>query len=145
MRIASERQISTYPAGLESLETLPPVHSEQIPTSMLYTMLPSIIRNRIPKLPSIRSSVSDFHGRPNHVRSISMSAQDSGSETPPPTYTSRQGSVTPDRWSAAMTDTEESDDTSTYDRPISSSSALPVFTSSGTENGINGKYANQGN
>lgn len=106
-------------------------------------MFPSIIQNRIPKLPSIRRSVSDFRSRPNHTRTISVSAQNSRSETPP-TYTSKQGSIMPNGWSTAMTDAEESNDASTYDRPISSGSALPVFNSSETESGINWKYANQG-
>jgi hypothetical protein len=144
MRIASEGQIATHPTSLESLETLHSVYSEQALTSTLYTMLPSIIQNRIPKLPSIRRSVSDFRSRPNHTRTINMSAQNSRSKTPPPTYTSRQGSVTPNGWSTIMTDAEESNDASTYDRPISSSSTLPVFNSSETESGINWKYANQG-
>ena len=144
MRIASEGQIATHPTGLESLETLHSVHREQAPTSTLYTMLPSIIQNRIPKLPSIRRSVSDFHGRSNHARTTSMSTQNSGSETPSPTYTSRQGSATPNGWLTSMMDVEESNDASTYDRPISSSSTLPVFNSSETESGINWKYANQG-
>jgi hypothetical protein len=144
MRIASEGQIATHPTGLESLEALHFVHSEQAPTSTLYTMLPSIIQNRIPKLPSIRRSVSDFRGRSNHARTISTSAQNSGSETLPPTYTSRQGSVTSNGWSTAVTDAEESNDASTYGRPISSSSTLPVFNSSETESSINWKYANQG-
>ena len=144
MRIASEGQIATHPTCLEGLETLYSVHSEQAPTSTWYTMLPSIIQNRMPKLLSIRRSVNDSRGHPNHTRTISMSAQNSGSETPPPTYTSRQESVTPNGWSTAITDAEESNDASTYDRPISSSSTLPVFNSSETESGINWKYANQG-
>ena len=144
MRIASEGQIATHPTGSESLETLHSVHREQAPTSTLYTMLPSIIQNRIPKLPSIRRSVSGFHGRSNYARTTSMSAQNNGSETPSPTYTSKQGSVTPNGWLTSMMDVEESNDASTYDRPISSSSTLPVFNSSETESGINWKYANQG-
>ncbi|OCL03031.1 hypothetical protein AOQ84DRAFT_442991 [Glonium stellatum] len=144
MRIASETQLSSHPTGLENLETLPHVRGEQVPTSMLYALLPSIIQNRIPRLPSIRRSVNDFRDRLNHARSLSTSAQESGLETPPPTYMSRQGSVTPNRWSTVMTDTEESDDTSAYGRPISSGSTLPVSTTSEAESGINWKYANQG-
>lgn len=76
-----------------------------------------------------------------------MSAESTGSVTPPPRYTSRQGSVALNRYSIGTTDGEESDfrdDASMYEQSVPSSSALPIFASSETESGISWKYANQG-
>ena len=131
--------------------------------SMLYNILPAVVQNRLPQLPSIRRSISSIReigSRAMHTKSksiIDTDSESSGSETPPPTYTSRRTS----RWgsdgnvdnriSMMSTDTEEmdyrdgrdvGDDVS--DRPMSSMSTPPPFTVSESLTGINWKYANQG-
>lgn len=81
-------------------------------TSMLYNVLPMVVQSRIPSLPSLRRSVSQFrtHGA-QHRKSSSSSSEDEMQRpvTPPPEYRSREGSGsnTPIRQpSLAMTSVE---------------------------------------
>src|SRR6187455_1190408 len=62
-----------------------------IPPSILYTILPSILQARLPTLASFRHSVADFRAGRNHVRDQSDSQ--THPETPPPLYTSRRESI----------------------------------------------------
>lgn len=115
--------------------------------SMLYSMLPAAVQTRIPTLPSLRRSVSDFRGRNAHIQATSTVAI-AVPETPPPSYRSRQGSATPDRNSietSSASDTDESD----YQDDVSERSRLvsatpPPFPTSESQTGVNWKYANQG-
>ncbi|KAF2493403.1 hypothetical protein BU16DRAFT_465241 [Lophium mytilinum] len=114
-------------------------------TSLVYGMLPTLVQSRIPRFSSLRRSVNDFRGRPDHARSSSESAWTSGSETPPPRYSSRQEIRVSDRISAFTADASESEaETSAYERPVSSSSTPPAFGLSEQQSGVNWKYANQG-
>lgn len=121
---------------------------KDIRPSMIYSILPAVVQNRIPALPSIRRSIVDLRGRAVHVKSASTSSEMSAPATPPPSYTSRpaSGIIAPNRESAASSDTEEleiRDDI--FERPESSRSSLPPpFPLSEIETGINWKYANQG-
>lgn len=148
--MAARRRILTRISDLEAFDKPISNFHEQIPSSMLYTMLPALIRNRIPRLHSIRQTVSDLKGRNSHVRSISAPAMGSIPETPPlSSYGSRQGSIAPNRDSMLSTDTtvvdfELQEDTTTYERPTSSGSNVPLFTLSEDKSGVNWKYANQG-
>ncbi|KAF2812354.1 uncharacterized protein BDZ99DRAFT_383996 [Mytilinidion resinicola] len=114
-------------------------------TSLVYGMLPTLVQSRMPRFSSLRRSVNDFRGRPDHTRSSSENAWSSGSDTPPPRYSSRQESRVSDRIPAFTADASDSDlDTSTtYERPVSSSSTPPAFTLAERESGVNWKYANQ--
>lgn len=114
--------------------------------SMLYHMLPTMVSDRIPTLPSLRRSLNDARNRATHSKSNSITEL-SQPETPPPGYSSRPGSgcATPNRFSLAFAETESdfSDDAS--ERPSSSRSALPPsFGAHETVTGINWKYASQG-
>ncbi|KAF1911336.1 hypothetical protein BDU57DRAFT_524404 [Ampelomyces quisqualis] len=64
--------------------------------SMLYQVLPLIMQTRMPMLPSLRRSVSNFRTGRVHSKNHSMS-EGSLPKTPPPGYTSRpaSGSTTP--------------------------------------------------
>lgn len=117
------------------------------PPSIMYTILPAIVQNHIPTLPSLRV-LSGFHGRAIQVKSPNPRSDLSTPKTPPPQYTSRPtssgSSVTTCR-SSVPSDTDElelRDDLS--ERQESSRSLPPPFSLSETETGINWKYANQG-
>lgn len=117
--------------------------------SMIYSVLPVVVQNRIPALPSLRRSISGFHGRTRHTKNGSIFSDVSQAPSPPPSYSSRpgSGSVSPDRNSIALPDVEESeirDDIS--ERPSSSRYSPPPFpfSISETESGVNWRYASQG-
>ncbi|KAF2091785.1 hypothetical protein K490DRAFT_30800 [Saccharata proteae CBS 121410] len=118
---------------------------KDVPSSV-YTMLPALIQSRIPRLQSLRRTVTDFRTRPQHSRCASEPVP--GAETsPPPAYTSRPSSAAMRRGSGASDgDTVQSipGDTLVDDRPSSSSTALPEYRPSDMQTGVNWKYANQG-
>ncbi|KAF2739798.1 hypothetical protein EJ04DRAFT_426171 [Polyplosphaeria fusca] len=108
---------------------------------MLFTVLPLVVQNRIPKIPSLRRSISDLRGRGNQGKGGAPVSP----HTPPPRYTSQDGVSTHSADSIESSDAESinvRDETS--DRPVSSSSFLPPFPFSEAESGIAWKYANQG-
>jgi hypothetical protein len=55
--------------------------------SMLYQVLPAIVQSRMPILPFLRRSVSEYRTRGMHGKNGSLS--EVVPETPPPVYTSR--------------------------------------------------------
>ncbi|KAF2020837.1 hypothetical protein BU24DRAFT_416510 [Aaosphaeria arxii CBS 175.79] len=121
--------------------------------SMIFSILPAVVQNRIPALPSLRRSITDLHTRTLHAKSPSIDTEISVPPTPPPRYCSRPGSgtATPTLLSLTPADGEETDGEdasfqgSLSERPQSSSSTfLPPFSLSESETGINWKYANQG-
>jgi hypothetical protein len=59
-------------------------------TSMLYQVLPAIVQSRMPILPSLRRSVSEYRTR--GIQSSANSLSENLPETPPPLYTSRPAS-----------------------------------------------------
>lgn len=129
--------------------------SKEARPSMFYNVLPTAVQSRLPRLPSIRrsiSSIGEIGGRTMHTKSRSIidTDSDSGPGTPPPTYTSRrtsrQGSeFRGSRASIISTDTEEMDfRDGMSERPVSSMSTPPPFTVSESMTGITWKYANQG-
>lgn len=110
-----------------------------ITPSMLYNVLPTLVSNRIPTIPSLRRSLSGKR----HTKSHSLT-EIPAPETPPPDYTSRapSGSATPNN-TFGETDYEFSDAAS--ERPASSASTVPPpFASYETKTGIKWKYASQG-
>jgi hypothetical protein len=140
----------------------PGPESKETRSSMFYNVLPTVVQARLPRLPSIRrsiSSIGEIGGRAMHAKSksiIDTDSESSGTETPPPNYTSRRTSrrgsdFRGSRASMMSTDTEEfgfgdvqdlRDDVS--ERPVSSMSTPPPFTVLENRTGINWKYANQG-
>ncbi|CAO2655621.1 Nn.00g044240.m01.CDS01 [Neocucurbitaria sp. VM-36] len=121
--------------------TLIPTIDEQrnIRPSMLYHVLPTMVSNRIPTLPSLRRSLSGRrHGKSHSLTEIPVPA------TPPPHYTSRpgSGSATPNL-NFGDTESDFSDDAS--ERPSSSlGAAPPLFAAYETKTGISWKYASSG-
>ncbi|KAI4698739.1 hypothetical protein J4E81_005350 [Alternaria sp. BMP 2799] len=93
---------------------------------MLYSVLPAVVSNHLPTIPSLRQSFNDVRNRGTHSKSASVDELPQP-ETPPPGYSSipPSGSVTPLRLSVALgeADVELVDDG--LDRPGSSGSALP--------------------
>lgn len=85
------QRIEVQEAGNHDAFDLDPTGTK---VSMLYQVLPPIMQNRMPKLPSLRRSVSNFRG--SHSKNNSMS-EASLPRTPPPGYTSRptSGNATP--------------------------------------------------
>ncbi|KAF2193788.1 hypothetical protein K469DRAFT_549869 [Zopfia rhizophila CBS 207.26] len=111
---------------------------------MLYSVLPTVVQNRIPTLPSIRRSISGLRLR---SKSVSTSTEITAPVSPPPSYKSRPGSIAPSRNSISSTSTateeiEFREDVS--ERLATSGSTTPAFPLTESESGINWKYANQG-
>ncbi|KAF2853265.1 hypothetical protein T440DRAFT_466245 [Plenodomus tracheiphilus IPT5] len=114
--------------------------------SMIYQMLPAMVSNRIPTLPSLRKSLNDARNRSLHSKSSSVS-EGSEPETPPPSYSSRpgSGSATPNRFSLAFAEGEIDFSDSVSERPCSSGSGLaPRLAVHEAATGINWRYASQG-
>ena len=117
-------------------------------TSMLYNALPTVVRSRLPALPSFRRSINDFRSRAIYSKNVGIAAtatETTAPESPPPTYSSRRSSGEHSRVSIASADTEEinfQDDVP--ERPELSMSTPPPFAVSENMTGINWKYANQG-
>ena len=107
--------------------------------SMLYHVLPTMVSNRIPTIPSLRRSLSGKgHGKSKSLTELTAP------ETPPPHYTSRpgSGSATPNVLSE-LSEFDFSDDVS--ERPGSSvGAATPLFAPYETKTGISWKYATSG-
>lgn len=107
--------------------------------SVLYHVLPTMVSNRIPTIPSLRRSLSGKgHGKSNSLTELIAP------ETPPPHYTSRpgSGSGTPNVLHE-LSEFDFSDDAS--ERPSSSMGiAPPLFAAYETKTGISWKYASSG-
>ncbi|GME59269.1 ubiquitin-conjugating enzyme [Neofusicoccum parvum] len=125
---------------------------DDVPSSM-YAILPALIQSRIPRLKSVRRTVSDFRSRPlvSSAHSPCPSADVSaGAQTPPPGYTSRPPSSAAMRRGSGVSDSSTvhslSDDMLVDERPSSSSSAstLPVYRTVEMQGGVNWKFASQG-
>ncbi|KAH9864432.1 hypothetical protein J1614_010366 [Plenodomus biglobosus] len=114
--------------------------------SMLYHMLPTVVSNRIPTLPSLRKSLNDARSRASHSKSSSLS-EASEPETPPPTYSSKpaSGNTTPNRFSLAFAETEFDFSDNVSEQSSSSGGApAPRLVAHEANSGISWKYASQG-
>jgi hypothetical protein len=111
--------------------------------SMLYHVLPAMVRNRMPALPSLRRSVSEFHTRSLHSKNNSIT-EISVPETPPPGYTSRpgSGSTTPHHPPTEPSMFDFEDDVSVASS-VPSTPAPPII-SYETSTGINWQHARHG-
>jgi len=114
--------------------------------SMIFAILPAMVQNRIPTIPSLRRSISEIRERAFYGKTDSLTTLPSP-ETPPPEYTSRAGSgnVTPSRDSIASVETEYEflDDAS--EQPGSSMGlGTPMFATYEKKTGISWKYASSG-
>ena len=114
--------------------------------SMLYSVLPTVVSDRLPSLPSLRQSLNDVRNRGSHSKSSSVTELPQP-DTPPPGYFSipPSGTVTPHRLSVALgeADLDFIDDGS--ERPSSSRSTNPAaFDTHETSTGIRWRYASLG-
>jgi hypothetical protein len=111
--------------------------------SVISSMLPAVVQNRIPALPSLRRSILNMRSR---SKGPTIESDISTPTTPPPGYTSRptSGTVTPEQESPATSEDELESHSDLSERPNSSRSLPPPFAPSEVESGINWKYANQG-
>jgi hypothetical protein len=114
--------------------------------SMLYSVLPTLVSNRLPTIPSLRQSFHDVRSRGSYSKSNSVTELPQP-ETPPLGYSSipPSGSVTPYRLSVALSeaDLEFTDDGA--ERPSSSRSTQPpTFETHEKSTGIRWKYAGLG-
>jgi hypothetical protein len=113
--------------------------SKVLQASLIYQVLPAMVQNRIPTLPSLRRSVSGFHTRGLHMKNKSVTEM-SLPETPPPGYTSRSGSgsTTP----TSLFDI--SDDTSDVALRSGMSTPTPLVAAYETSTGVNWQHARHG-
>lgn len=127
------RPLSTGDIELSTEETQLP------PPSMMYSVLPTMVQSHIPRLSSLRRSVSELRRRPAHSGAASLDTL--GAQTPPPQYTSRPSS----RRDTVCTALDVSDSEAYLeDGVMSSSTASPLLVGSDGESGINWKFSNQG-
>ncbi len=127
----------------------PSVAIESERHTVLSKFLPAIVHSRIPRLPSLRRSLTSvsFSGkRPMQDRWSDRNL--SGSASPPPRYSqkpSHDGFVVYPVSDAEDSEGAISEGVTVHDRPSSSSnSPPPPFKPSEPESGIIWKYANQG-
>ncbi|RYN19669.1 hypothetical protein AA0119_g8433 [Alternaria tenuissima] len=114
--------------------------------SMLYSVLPTVVSNHLPTIPSLRQSLNDVRNRGSHSKSASVDELPQP-ETPPPGYSSipPSGSITPHRLSVALGEADAAFVDDAEDRPGSSGSALPQqYRAQETSTGIGWSYASLG-
>lgn len=114
--------------------------------SILYSLLPAAVSNRIPTIPSLRRSIGETKSCASHSKSSSLTEL-LQPETPPPGYSSTppSGTVTPQGLSAALNEAELDFADDISERPSSSrSSHPPIYDRQETSSGIRWKYASLG-
>lgn len=119
---------------------------KNVPTSMIYQVLPGMVSSHFPMIASIRRSISEIRGRRLHSKTNSITELPLPG-TPPPGYTSRpsSGSATPNRRPIIAGEAELDFPDDVSERPGSSTSSNPPpFAAYETKTGINWKYAGQG-
>lgn len=139
--------MSTEEARRTEFDT-PSIDVERKKPSMMYSILPAVVQNRIPTLPSIRRTISDVRGRSMPDHSTPEAIETPTPRTPPPGYTSRPStagsSSSSNRSSVVSTDGELPFQEAVSEYARSSMSTPPPFPISETRTGINWKYSNQG-
>jgi hypothetical protein len=113
--------------------------TDQENTSLLYAVLPPLIKNSMPKVPSLRRSLSGYNRAAalvGHVRALSSESLRPGSATPPPPYQEPIASLT-----SVLSDIDF------QDTPPTSPRSLPVDTPifvNDERAGIQWEFARQG-
>jgi hypothetical protein len=106
--------------------------------SLFFSALPKVVQNRIPVIPSIRRTISDYTKATESVYTPEGTVI--LPESPPPEYTSRPGSAGASPGLSIHNPFEECGSI----REQSSLGTPPAFNISEGSTGINWKYANQG-
>lgn len=134
---------------LDFFDAATSIEPDEKQPSMLYTVLPTMVQNRIPTFPSIRRALSDMRG-PQRPSSASRNvSEDTLPRTPPPGYTSRPTSAVLSQYSSNSDPFDAGEDEDAFheafsETPPSSMNTPPAFAISETRTGIKWKYANQG-
>lgn len=119
-------------------------------TSMLYTVLPAMLQERIPSLPSIRRALSDMRSSSRALSTLKNTSDVSLPRSPPPGYTSRPVSAVLSQHSSSYNSIDNTvEDEDLYEEALSEHASSPMstpppFTVSELRTGIRWKYANQG-
>lgn len=79
-------------------------------SSLMYMMLPHLVRRSVPKVRSIRRSLSGYSTSFGHTRASSIDGQNVGNITPPPAYSEPLAPLTAAFSDAADVSVSESDD-----------------------------------
>ncbi|KAF2449332.1 hypothetical protein P171DRAFT_351139 [Karstenula rhodostoma CBS 690.94] len=119
---------------------------------MLYTVLPAMLQDRIPTLPSIRRTLSDMRSTSRPLNTSRTVSDASLPRSPPPGYTSRPTSAILSQHNSNRSSIDDTrDDGDLFQEALSENMASPMntptpppFMVSETYTGINWKYANQG-
>jgi len=117
---------------------LPSTEQENI--SLIYAVLPPLIKNSMPKVPSLRRSLSGYNRAAalvGHVRALSTESSRPGSATPPPPYQEPIASLT-----SVLSDIDFQDTPPTSPRSLPVDA--PVFVND-ERAGIKWEFARQGN
>jgi hypothetical protein len=108
--------------------------------SLIYAVLPPLIKNSMPKVPSLRRSLSGYNRAAalvGHVRALSTESSRPGSATPPPPYQEPIASLT-----SVLSDIDFQDTPPTSPRSLPANSAIFV---DDERAGIRWEFARQGN
>ena len=108
--------------------------------SLIYAVLPPLIKNSMPKVPSLRRSLSGYNRAAalvGHVRALSTESSRPGSATPPPPYQEPIASLT-----SVLSDIDFQDTPPTSPRSLPANSAIFV---DDERAGIKWEFARQGN
>lgn len=117
---------------------LPSTEPENI--SLIYAVLPPLIKNSMPKVPSLRRSLSGYNRAAalvGHVRALSTESSRPGSATPPPPYQGPIASLT-----SVLSDIDFQDTPPTSPRSLPTNPAIFV---DDERAGIKWEFARQGN
>ncbi|KAK1818488.1 hypothetical protein LTR12_007047 [Friedmanniomyces endolithicus] len=120
-----------------------PADRDPNPASLLYTVLPTLIQRRIPRIPSLRRTGSKYTkaATPSHLRDDSDSSSE-GSFTPPPSYHTSARTPLSDLEDTDV-DPEEPFHSFPPSRPSTSGSSTPQHLNQ-SDSGVQWKYAKQG-
>jgi hypothetical protein len=122
------------------------VEDSSFKLSMLYSVLPTVVSNRLSLIPSLRQSLNDVRNRGCRSKFSSVTELPQP-ETPPPGYFSipPSGTATPYRLSVALGEADQDFVDDGSERPSSSRSTLPsAFDTYETSTGIRWRYASLG-
>jgi hypothetical protein len=115
--------------------------NDQENISCLYAVLPPLLKNSMPKVPSLRRSLSGYNDRAaalvGHVRALSTESLRPGSATPPPPYQEPIASLTS---VLSEVDFQETPPTSPRSLPVDT----PIYVND-ERAGIKWEFARQGN
>ncbi|KAF9741487.1 hypothetical protein PMIN01_01026 [Paraphaeosphaeria minitans] len=136
--------------ALEFFDAETTIEVDEKRPSMLYTVLPAMVQDRLPALPFIRRALSDIQATSRPLNTSRNVSDDSLPRSPPPGYTSRPTSAVLSQHSSNRSSIDNTrGDEDLFQEALSENiaslmSTPPPFAVSETRTGIKWKYANQG-